>query len=77
VDGGCEGQRGEMADARNRHQPSAGIGSPGQLLDVGIDRCNGREHGHTCHDEAAHGGRQAVDSFACLARLRDEDGGER
>jgi len=61
-----------MADARNRHQPSAGIGSPGQPLDVGIDRCNSREHGSTRRDEAAHGGRQTGDSLTCLQRLRDE-----
>ena len=74
IDGGREGERSELADAGNGHQPAACAGSPGHLLHVGIDCRDSRKHGSSRPDEAAHGRRQAVDSFACLQRLFDEGG---
>jgi hypothetical protein len=41
IDSGRERQRREMADAWNRHQASTHLRSLGELLHVGVDRCNG------------------------------------
>ena len=43
IDGSREGERREMANARNRHQPAAGAASPGHLLHVGVDCRDGRK----------------------------------
>jgi hypothetical protein len=63
------------ASAVRPQESSSTVGrhwKPCQLPDVAIDRCNGREHGNTRREEAAHGGRQTGDSFTCPGGLRDE-----
>src|SRR5829696_7407568 len=48
INRGCEGERGELADAGNAHQPTASIECPDSLTIgsyVRIDRYDGGEHG--------------------------------
>ncbi len=41
----CEGERGELPDTWDRHQPAASGGCSHQLPDIRIDRRDGSEHG--------------------------------
>src|SRR5829696_7225278 len=57
INRGCEGERGELADAGNAHQPTASIECPDSLTIgsyVRIDRYDGGEHGdpHRTNPEA-------------------------
>jgi hypothetical protein len=76
IHGGGKGERGEMADAGDRHQSAAGRETFGHLLDVGINRRDGREHRGTRCNEALHGGRQPGYSLDGPQRLFDEGGAE-
>jgi hypothetical protein len=69
INGRREGERGELADTWDRHQPAARIGCPDHPPDIRIDRRNGGEHSRTRRDQSAHGsGMPSLAPSACLTK---------
>ena len=65
-----------MADAWNRHEPSAGFRRRRHAPDVGVDRRDCGHHRGARSNQSAHGGGETGDPLACFESLLDEGGGK-
>src|SRR3984957_4719081 len=77
VDRSHKGERCQLSDAWDGHEPAAGRRGSCHTSHVGVDRGARRHHCGSCRNQSPHGGRKTGDPLACFKSLVDEGDGKR
>jgi hypothetical protein len=72
VDRSHKGERCQLADAWDGHEPAAGRRGSCHASHVRVDRGDRRHHCGSCRNQSPHGGRKTGDPLACFKSLVDE-----